>query len=267
MLVRPSYVLSGAAMTVAHDPHHLQNYLTRAADVSPEHPVVITKFETHAKEELEHALVAFNRVRETQQANLLTVVGEAGIGKSRLVQELASRLGDEATVVTGRCLSYGEGIAYWPLREALTQAAGEQSREGIRRLVDGADDADIVADIVAAAVGLAPAESVGEQLPWAVRRVLEALARARPLVLVVDDVHWADPPLLDLVEYLVDWLRAPVLVVCLARQELRHPGGAVGSLPSALDCVRAPSSPPEGPSGRWRRAGAARRGHRRRQGR
>jgi DNA-binding SARP family transcriptional activator/class 3 adenylate cyclase len=172
------------------------------------------------EDELEHAVAAFDRVRKTQEANLLTVMGEAGIGKSRLVQELGTRLGDGATIVTGRCLSYGEGIAFWPLREALTQAAGEQSRDGIRRLLDGADDADVVADIVAAAVGLAPAESVGEQLPWAVRRVLEALTRARPLVLVVDDVHWADPPLLDLVEYLVDWLRAPVLVVCLARPEL-----------------------------------------------
>ncbi len=172
------------------------------------------------EDELQHAMAAFTRTRTTQEANLLTVVGEAGIGKSRLVQELGRLLGDEATIVAGRCLSYGEGIAFWPLREALTQAAGEQSRDGIRRLLDGADDADVVADIVAAAVGLAPAESVGEQLPWAVRRVLESLARARPLLLVVDDVHWADPPLLDLIDYLVDWLRAPVLLVCTARPEL-----------------------------------------------
>jgi DNA-binding SARP family transcriptional activator/class 3 adenylate cyclase len=172
------------------------------------------------EEELERALAAFSRVQKTGEASLLTVVGEAGIGKSRLVQELGSRLRDEATIVAGRCLSYGEGIAFWPLREALTQLAGEQSRDGIRRLLNGADDADVVADIVAAAVGLAPAESVGEQLPWAVRRVLEALARPLPLLLLIDDAHWADPPLLDLVDYLVDWLRAPVLVVCLARPEL-----------------------------------------------
>jgi DNA-binding SARP family transcriptional activator len=172
------------------------------------------------EEELERALAAFDRVRKTGKASLVTVVGEAGIGKSRLVQELGNRLRDEARIVAGRCLSYGEGIAFWPLREALTQLAGEQSRDGIRRLLDSADDADVVADIVAAAVGLAPAESVGEQLPWAVRRVLESLARPLPLLLLIDDAHWADPPLLDLVDYLVDWLRAPVLVVCLARPEL-----------------------------------------------
>ena len=180
------------------------------------------------EEELELAFAAFARVRQTGEASLLTVVGEAGIGKSRLVQELGTRLRDEATIVAGRCLSYGEGIAFWPLREALTQLAGEQSRNGIRGLLDGADDADVVADIVAAAMGLAPAESVGEQLPWAVRRVLEALARPLPLLLLIDDAHWADPPLLDLVDYLVDWLRAPVLIVCLARPELLEVRAAWG---------------------------------------
>ena len=154
------------------------------------------------------------------EANLLTVLGEAGIGKSRLAQELGDQLAGDATVLTGRCLSYGEGVAFWPLREAVIQAAGEASRDGLRRLLDGADDADVVADILAAALGLAPAVSVSEQMPWAVRRLLEALAGERPVILVIDDVHWADAPLLDLIDYLVDWLRAPVVLLCLARPEL-----------------------------------------------
>ncbi|MBV9414696.1 MAG: AAA family ATPase, partial [Solirubrobacterales bacterium] len=170
--------------------------------------------------ELERAVAAFSRVHHQREGNLLTIVGDAGIGKSRLVRELGTRLEGEATIIAGRCLSYGEGIAFWPLREALTQAAGEESRDGIRGLLDGTDDADLVADVVAAALGLAPAESVGEQLPWAFRRLFEALANRCPLLVIIDDVHWADAPLLDLVEYLVDWLRAPVLLVCLARPEL-----------------------------------------------
>ena len=172
------------------------------------------------EEERALARAAFTRTRRTGEANLLTVVGEAGIGKSRLVQELGRQLSSEATVLVGRCLSYGEGIAFWPLREAFTQIAREESREGIHRLLGGADDADVVADIVAAALGLGLAESAGEQVPWAFRRILEELAVDGPLLMVLDDVHWADQPLLDLVDYLVDWLRAPVMIVCMARPEL-----------------------------------------------
>jgi DNA-binding SARP family transcriptional activator len=172
------------------------------------------------EEEQAVAGATFARTRRTGEANLLTVVGEAGIGKSRLVHELGEKLASEATVIAGRCLSYGEGVAFWPLREGLTQVARDESREGIRRLLDGADDADVVADIVAAALGLGPAESVGEQVPWAFRRALEQLAGDSPLLLVLDDVHWADQPLLDLIDYLVDWVRAPVMIVCMARPEL-----------------------------------------------
>ena len=170
--------------------------------------------------ELSHARATFDRTRMGGQANLLTVLGEAGIGKSRLAQELGDRLAGEATVLTGRCLSYGDGVAFWPLREAFIQATGEASRDGLRQLLGGADDADVVADILAAALGLAPAASVSEQLPWAVRRLLESLADERPVILVIDDVHWADTPLLDLIDYLVDWLRAPVVLLCLARPDL-----------------------------------------------
>ena len=128
------------------------------------------------EEELELALSAFAAVREQGDAKLLTIVGEAGIGKSRLVRELRRRLAGQANVIGGRCLSYGQGITFWPLREALIEAAGEESRAGVRRLLEGADDADVVTDIIAAALDLGPAQSVGEQLPWAVRRLLEVLS-------------------------------------------------------------------------------------------
>jgi DNA-binding SARP family transcriptional activator len=180
--------------------------------------------------ELATARTAFDQTLRGRNAHLLTVLGEAGIGKSRLAQELLNELGASATVLIGRCLSYGEGIAFWPLREALTQAAGGESRDAIRALLDGADEADAVADIVASVLGLAPAESAGEQVPWAFRRLLEAMAGERPVILVLEDIHWGEAPLLDLVEYLIDWLTVPVLLVCLARPELldNRPGWAGG---------------------------------------
>jgi DNA-binding SARP family transcriptional activator/class 3 adenylate cyclase len=171
-------------------------------------------------DELASACGAFARAAHSGETHLLTVVGDAGIGKSRLAQELADQLANEATVLIGRCLSYGEGIAFWPLREALTQAAAGESRDAIRGLLDDAEDADVVADIIATSLGLAPAESVGEQVPWAFRRLLEVIASRRPVMLVIEDGHWAEAPLLDLIDYLVDWLTAPVLLLCLARPEL-----------------------------------------------
>jgi tetratricopeptide (TPR) repeat protein len=170
--------------------------------------------------ELASARETFARAVMSGQMHLLTVVGDAGIGKSRLAQELIAELGEEASVLIGRCLSYGEGIAFWPLREALTQAAHGESWAAIRELLFEADDADVVADIVAASLDLTAAEDVGEQVPWAFRRLLEALATRTPVLLVIEDAHWADSPLLDLIDYLVDRLTAPVLVLCLARPEL-----------------------------------------------
>ncbi len=183
-------------------------------------------------EELASAFAIYGRATRSDEAFLLTVVGDAGIGKSRLARELAGRLADEATVLTGRCLSYGEGITFWPLREALTQAAGGESRDAIRGLVGDAKDADVVADIVATILGFGPLESVGEQVRWAFRRLLEELASRRPVMLVIEDAHWADPDLLDLIDYLVDWLKAPVLLLCLARPELldSRPGWGGGRL-------------------------------------
>jgi DNA-binding SARP family transcriptional activator len=170
--------------------------------------------------ELSAARAAFGLAAGSGTAHLLTVLGDAGIGKSRLCDELVDALRDEAVVLRGRCLSYGEGIAFWPLREAVTEAAGGGSPEAVLALLGDAGDAQLVADIVAGALGLSAAEGIGEQVQWAFRRLLEAMARQRPLLLVIDDAHWADEPLLDLVDYLVDWLTAPTLLICLARPDL-----------------------------------------------
>jgi DNA-binding SARP family transcriptional activator len=170
--------------------------------------------------EIELASAVFAQARDHQEPRLLTILGEAGIGKSRVAHELVRRLSNEATILRGRCLSYGEGIALWPLREAVMQAVGGDSADAIRSILNDTGDADSVATVVAAALGAVAAERVVERIPWAFRRLFEALASAGPLVLVLEDVHWAAESLLELIDYLVDWMRAPVMILCLARPEL-----------------------------------------------
>ena len=125
---------------------------------------------------------------------LFTLLGPAGIGKSRLVADFLDRVGDSADVLRGRCLSYGEGITYWPLVEILI---------GI-----GADPDSVI--------GTSPPET---QLAF--RRLLEARAEERPQVVVIDDLQWAEPVFVDLVEHVADFSRdAPIFLLCVARTEL-----------------------------------------------
>jgi predicted ATPase len=152
---------------------------------------------------------------------LAPVVGEPGVGKSRLVHEVSARLVGRATVLAGRCLSYGEGITFWPLVEIVRQAAGicnedspREARERIARLATPE-----VVDRVAAVVGLG-GEIAAAELGWTVRRLFEGLASERPLVVIVDDAHWAEPALLDLLEQVAGSAEAPILLLCPARPEL-----------------------------------------------
>ncbi len=145
---------------------------------------------------------AWERCRSEKACALFTVLGSAGVGKSRLAAEFLSGL--DARVVAGRCLSYGEGITYWPVVEAVKQLLGDE-RPPNAAIASLLGDGDAAADDVASAV----------------RRLLEASARTRPLVVVFDDLQWAEPTFLDLVEHVTDWSRdAPLLVLCLARPEL-----------------------------------------------
>ena len=141
------------------------------------------------------------------------MIGEPGIGKSRLARELARALGPRATVLTGRCPAYDEEIRLSPVRE-MVLAAGP-----LDALTAGIEDGAMVAGAVAGALGLRDG-APGEATPWAFRRLFAAIASKRPLVLVFEDLHWADPTLLDLVEQLAAGLHAPVLLLGLARPEL-----------------------------------------------
>jgi class 3 adenylate cyclase/lipoprotein NlpI len=152
--------------------------------------------------ELTQLWQAYERSSRERTPYLFTILGSAGIGKSRLVREFLDRAEGSATILVGRCLPYGEGITYWPLVEML------------RRLESPA--ADELHDRVTGEAG-----GGSEEIAYATRQLFERLARERPLVVVLDDLHWAEPTFLDLVEHVSDWSReAPMILIAVARPEL-----------------------------------------------
>jgi class 3 adenylate cyclase len=164
-------------------------------------------------EELEQLESALATAAETRAPQLATIVGAPGIGKSRLARELLGRT--QARVVVGRCLPYGEGITYWPLQEIAAQVGD------LRAALEGADDAELAAIRIEAALGITDTPVSPEEIAWGIRRVFEELARRRPLVVVFDDIHWAEPTFLDLIEYVASFAQdAAMLVLCTARPDL-----------------------------------------------
>jgi class 3 adenylate cyclase/tetratricopeptide (TPR) repeat protein len=190
--------------------------------------------------ELRTILEAFERSAADRTCRLVTVLGEAGVGKSRLVLEALGAIGDRAIVLRGRCLPYGEGITYWPVAEAVRRVAAiseehapEEARRRIAALLEGVERSDRIVDGVAELIGLGEGARTAEEGFWAVRRFFEGLARTQPLVLVFDDIHWGEETFLDLLGYVVEWTSGvPVLVICLARKELldRRPGWAASEV-------------------------------------
>jgi class 3 adenylate cyclase/predicted ATPase len=171
--------------------------------------------------ELSRLQAELDAASRERRCHLATIVGPAGIGKSRLGNELFSSTRGRATTLVGRCLAYGEGITYWPLRGIVLSAAGSLSQSGIAEFLAGAEDADRIAGRLASAVGTQEASPGGEETFWAVRRFLQHLARERPVLIGIDELQWAEPTFLDLVEYLVGWTAdAPILIVGLSRPEL-----------------------------------------------
>jgi DNA-binding SARP family transcriptional activator len=165
---------------------------------------------------------------------LVTVLGEAGIGKTRLARELAAQVAGEAAVLTGSCLPYGEGITFWPLRELVHQAgAVDGTPEQLEALLAGEADAGRVAECLSEALGPGGhGVSSAAEIFWAARRLLETLARREPLLVVLEDLHWAEPTFLDLVETLAAQAKdAPMLLLGLARPELleQRPAWAAGA--------------------------------------
>jgi predicted ATPase len=174
--------------------------------------------------ELAQLADAFRAAVEARTCRLATVVAEAGVGKSRLIEELAAGVEQEALVLRGRCLPYGDGITFWPLVEVVRQAAGiaerDTAEEAAAKISAIAGEPDVAAR-VSAAVGLSAAPFPVEELFWGVRKLFETLARERPLVVVFEDIHSAERTFLELIEHVADTaVDAPILLVCNARHEL-----------------------------------------------
>ena len=177
---------------------------------------------------------------------IVTIIGSAGVGKSRLIEEFLTSLPPTTVVLRGRCLSYGEGITFWPLTEALRSAAAieedlpqEIALQRLATLCGGRAD---VADRLAPLVGLSDAVYPLEEIFWATRTALEAMAGASSLVIVFDDIHWAEATLLDLIEHVADEASAPVLIACSARSELLDERPTWGERPAAIRVALAPLS-------------------------
>jgi class 3 adenylate cyclase/tetratricopeptide (TPR) repeat protein len=175
--------------------------------------------------ELARLAEIFEEARVASACRLVTIVADAGVGKTRLTQEFARRLGDDALTLEGRCLPYGDGITFWPLAEALKSEAGildddtlDDARTKLRSVVGEAGDD--VAQRIAAMVGLGEDPFPVEELFWGVRRLITTRARERPVVLLVQDIHLAEPTLLELLRNLAAIDDAPVLVACTARPDL-----------------------------------------------
>jgi class 3 adenylate cyclase/tetratricopeptide (TPR) repeat protein len=181
-------------------------------------------------EQLVELSEALDRVRETGRPQLVTVVAPAGTGKSRLLHGFLDGRGRELTSLSGRCLPYGEGITYWPIAEAvrgLAQVMQDDPAEVVsdRVLALFADIPD-AGKRVASAIGLTEDAFPAEEIAWGVRRLIEALAAKGPVIMVLDDIHWAERTLLDLAQDLVESVEAPLLLLCGTRRDLldEHPG-------------------------------------------
>jgi len=174
----------------------------------------------------------FTAVVTDRACHMATVVGDGGVGKSRLIAEFTNERRPEATVIRGRCLPYGEGITFWPLREAVRDAAGvdpnDPTEAALAKLNGLVPDAEVVSRL-ASAIGLTTDPYPVAEVFWASRRFLEGLAQDHPLVLVVDDMQWASPTFLELIGNVIETVtNACVLLLCTSRPDFieSHPDWA-----------------------------------------
>jgi class 3 adenylate cyclase/tetratricopeptide (TPR) repeat protein len=182
---------------------------------------------------------AWERVASERTPRLFTLLGAAGVGKSRLTDEFLASL-DGADVVRGHCLSYGNGITFWPVVEILVQLLGKEPAARLEEL--GVDT--VAAERIASLLGRRSEASSVDDLFWAVRKTLEATAARTPLIVLLDDVHWGEEAFLDLVEHVADWSgEVPILLLCLARPDLleRRPAW-VSARPNATSLLLEPLS-------------------------
>jgi class 3 adenylate cyclase/tetratricopeptide (TPR) repeat protein len=225
----------------------------RAVRVHDARRLVATPF-IGREAELELLENSLSRAVRDRRAQLVTVFGDPGLGKTRLVNEFIEGA-ERVTTLSGRALPYGEGVTYWPLASMIKESAGIKDDDPVGDAFEklrASCESEAVADLLAAALGVlgaAGGERTPGELSWAALRWAEQLADAQPLVLVFEDVHWAEEPLLDVIEHLARSLRdVPVLIVALARPELldARPSWAGGiRSASSIDLAPLPGSDSE----------------------
>jgi class 3 adenylate cyclase/streptogramin lyase len=200
---------------------HLPAYRLLSADSAETARAENLRTEIVGREpELERLRVAFQEVLATSRAELVLVTGEPGIGKSAVVAELARRIASETRVLIGRCMPYGEGITYWPFREIVESLVGDDDTK-LTALLARDREPEWVKSRVLRAVGRADGELRHDETIEAVARLLVALATEKPLVVIVEDLHWAEPRLLELLLFLRDRVGdVPLFLLGTARTEL-----------------------------------------------
>jgi class 3 adenylate cyclase len=199
--------------------------------------------------ELRLLVAALDRAIAQQRCELVTVIGEPGMGKTRLLVEFEAKTTGRARVLHARCPSYGEGITFWPLAEMVQDAvrgvlggAGQEPMDtaaSLAALMEGHPEAAAVIARVGSALGLSSDPFPLEEIYRGTRLLLTHLASSGPLVLAVEDIHWAEPAFLDLLDHLSDRTKgASVLVLCSGRLERRtaDQGCLVGALSTSSRC-------------------------------
>jgi predicted ATPase/class 3 adenylate cyclase len=198
---------------------------------------------------LDQLVLTLDEVEQSGRSRLVLLVGDPGIGKSRLARELVATITPRAHVVSGRCLPYGDGITFWPLAEIVREAAGVHSDDlpgavaaKIAALAGPGPNADDIAAGVAAAIGVSEHALDRERIFWAVRTLLRSMAARRPLLVILEDLHWAEPTLIELVNDITRHAEAPIMVLAVGRSELLDSAG----LESADVLELGPLTPAEG---------------------
>ncbi len=193
-------------------------------------------------DELRELLSFCDSVLDERFVGLTAIVGSPGVGKSRLLLELLGRLGDRFEIHRGKCLSYGEGITYWPVVEIFKSAAGimqNDDRDAIATRLDAflaalptedLDELRTIASALSNLIGIpttprgtyVTSEISQAELHWGIRRALQLLAGEKPTAVVIEDLHWAEPTLLELISYvLTEETESPLVFICTARPEFR----------------------------------------------